>query len=416
MLITQYLKILFGVGSYVHGDEIGLLKNQITKMYNLNSEASNGLFLMENGRGAFLLFLKSLNLPEGSEVILPAYTCSVMAAAVITAGLKPIYADVGYDLNVDAHSIAKVLTSNCKVVVVQHSYGKEAKIDDIKKLLEDKGVLIVEDCAQCIGFRSDLDGKIIGLSGDATIFSFGYDKVLPTRVGGVLLVNNNSLIDLVDEQFKLIRFTSYVDTFRWLINPMLWRVIRILKFINPLVLGRVLAKLKLINLATSEMENFGKLHKKSPTKMSNGIAKVTLSFLKQIEENITMRERITSKLQSSIKDLEGRGKLLFETAYLNGRVYQKFPIFLKDENEMLYVNKKLRDLGYYVYPPAYIHRREDTFSALRYNKELLGSLGHCQRVLLLPTDFLPNDGEKAIVTEINELVSQYQEESASKVE
>src|SRR3989344_8034117 len=79
-------------------------------------------FLTSSGRAAIKILLKSLSLPEKSEIIIPAYNCIVVPDAVISAGLIPVFADVDKKTgNMSLNNIKKAKTSNTRVRSEDHT-------------------------------------------------------------------------------------------------------------------------------------------------------------------------------------------------------------------------------------------------------------------------------------------------------
>jgi dTDP-4-amino-4,6-dideoxygalactose transaminase len=172
--------------------------------------------LFASARMAFYSILKSLNLPPNSEVILTGFTCSVMVNAVLRLGLKPIFADIDTDtLGSDALSIKRKITVNTKVVVAQHSFGIPCKIDKIKEICKYNDLFLIEDCA--ISFMSSYKSKMVGLWGDAAIFSLDHTKPVNTLIGGFVICKDADLSNkinrikkespdlAVDHQYSLLK-------------------------------------------------------------------------------------------------------------------------------------------------------------------------------------------------------------------
>ena len=142
-----------------------------------------------SGRMAFYVALKNFGIGKGDEVILTAFTCSVMANAIIKIGAKPVYADMDRNtFGSSATAIEQVLTKRTKVIVAQHSFGIPCDIDQIINLAKDRGIFVIEDCA--ISFDSSIDGIKVGNWGDAAIFSTDHSKPLNTIIGGMLYTRN----------------------------------------------------------------------------------------------------------------------------------------------------------------------------------------------------------------------------------
>ena len=145
-----------------------------------------------SGRMAFFSLLKEWKVGQGDEVILPAFTCSVMPNAVWRAGAKPVFADIDKDtFGSGAEQIEKKIMPRTKVIVAQHSFGIPCGIRKITELGKRKGILVVEDSA--ISLDSTVDGVTVGNWGDAAIFSTDHSKPINTLVGGFLYTRDKNL-------------------------------------------------------------------------------------------------------------------------------------------------------------------------------------------------------------------------------
>jgi len=123
-----------------------------------------------SGLDALLFALKVLDLPAGSEVIVPSNTYIATILAVMQAGLKPVLVEPDLrTYNIDPARIATAVTSRTKAVLVVHLYGKPCDMDPIQKICREKNLQLVEDCAQAHGAR--YKGRQVGTFGIGA-FSF----------------------------------------------------------------------------------------------------------------------------------------------------------------------------------------------------------------------------------------------------
>ena len=137
-------------------------------------------FLMvDNGSNALYMALALLDLPKGSEIVLPSLTWVSCAQAVLLVGCKPVFCDVDYDtMNVRAEHVEPHITKKTSAVMVVHYGGLPAVIEPILAL----GFPVVEDAAQAAdGYRR---GKVCGGMGDVGIYSFDAVKNIAAGEGG----------------------------------------------------------------------------------------------------------------------------------------------------------------------------------------------------------------------------------------
>ncbi len=116
------------------------------------------------------------------QVILPGFTCVVVPNAIRLAGARPIYADIPENsYNIDPAGILQVITSRTKAIIVQHTFGIPACLDEITSIARERDLWVVEDCAHALG--SSYAGKHVGLWGDAAFFSTQWSKPFTTGLG-----------------------------------------------------------------------------------------------------------------------------------------------------------------------------------------------------------------------------------------
>jgi dTDP-4-amino-4,6-dideoxygalactose transaminase len=153
--------------------------------------------MVDSGSNALYMAVSLLNLPPGSEVIVPAFTWVSCAQAVLLAGHKPVFCDVELDtLNVSRKTVEAAMTENTKAIMVVHFAGKPVDMNPIIEL----GLPIIEDAAHAVD--STYYGKPCGGIADVGIFSFDAVKNLTTGEGGGITTQKPELI----ERAKILRY------------------------------------------------------------------------------------------------------------------------------------------------------------------------------------------------------------------
>lgn len=156
------------------------------------------------GRSALVALLRVSNI-HGADVILPAYTCHVMAEAIVESGNNPVFVDIDLaDFNMDLRALKTVLTRRTRAIIATHMHGYRADIAAIRNIVGDQNIAIVEDAALSGPTRDD--GERPGGKGDVTIFSFSPGKHLYAVQGGVLVTDSaeryEKLKDLRDREMN----------------------------------------------------------------------------------------------------------------------------------------------------------------------------------------------------------------------
>jgi perosamine synthetase len=164
-----------------HSTLTGMLKDQFGPECNIR--------LLNLGRSAIQLALQALELPSGSEVILPAFSCNGVAHPVLKAGLTPVFADVDTSFNLRLDSVIEAWTPNVKAMIMPHLSGCWcADADRILQWARSQGILVIEDAAQAVGLRRG--DQLAGTLGDVGIFScHGGKQILGP--GGAWLVTRD---------------------------------------------------------------------------------------------------------------------------------------------------------------------------------------------------------------------------------
>jgi dTDP-4-amino-4,6-dideoxygalactose transaminase len=138
-----------------------------------------GFVLLDSGSNSLHLAVKLLDLPPGSDVIVPSFTWIACAHAVVLAGHNPVFCDVDLDThNVTRRSVEAARTPNTRAVMVVHYGGLPVRVDEIASL----GLPIIEDAAHAVDSR--LKGVACGGLGEVGIYSFDAVKNLAMGEGG----------------------------------------------------------------------------------------------------------------------------------------------------------------------------------------------------------------------------------------
>ena len=152
----------------------------------------------EYGRMALYFILKALELPAGSEVVVPAFTFWVVPEIVRVAGLKPVFADIDpatFTLSPDAFE--RALTPRTSAVIPTHLYGLSCDMDPILAIARAANLKVIEDCAHSLG--ATYKGLMVGTLGDASFFSFQAFKPLNTYGGGLAWMRDAGVARRVGE-------------------------------------------------------------------------------------------------------------------------------------------------------------------------------------------------------------------------
>lgn len=155
-------------------------------------------FLTSSGKASLVLILKALKeiYPDRNEVLIPAFTCFSVPAAIKKCGLTIRLCDLSFEsLDFDKKKLKEILSVEKKrkkilCIVATHLYGCPADVPSIKDIAG-QDIPIVEDAAQAMG--EALGKEKVGTIGDIGFFSLGRGKALSTMEGGVIITSRSDL-------------------------------------------------------------------------------------------------------------------------------------------------------------------------------------------------------------------------------
>lgn len=137
-----------------------------------------------NGTSALTTMFFALDLPPGSEIMVPSYTFFSTVAPMRFFGLVPVFVDIDpRTLNFDLEDARRRLTKNTRAILPVHFNGLPCEMDHICAFGREKGLVVMENACHADG--ATLQGKSMGAWGSMTAFSFQYSKPLPTIEGGL---------------------------------------------------------------------------------------------------------------------------------------------------------------------------------------------------------------------------------------
>ncbi|MGO1159333.1 DegT/DnrJ/EryC1/StrS family aminotransferase [Acinetobacter lwoffii] len=201
---------------------------------------------LANGTVALDVALKALGIGTGDDVIVTSRTFLASASSIVTAGANPVFADVELDSqNISRRTIEAVITPNTKAIICVHLAGWMCDMDPIMQLASDKGLYVIEDCAQAHGAR--YKGKSAGSIGHIGAWSFCQDKIMTTGgEGGMVTTNDETLWKKMwsykdhGKNFDSIYNKQHPSGFRWLHDSFgtNWRMME-----TQAVIGRIQLKM-----------------------------------------------------------------------------------------------------------------------------------------------------------------------------
>ncbi len=137
-----------------------------------------------NGSSALTSMYFALDLPPGSEIMVPSYTFFSACLAMRFFGLVPVFVDIDPKTACfDLEDAKRKLTPRVRAVEVMHSWGLPCELDAIGEWAREKGLILLEDAAHAHG--ASMMGRKAGTWGAMGITSFQASKVMPAVEGGM---------------------------------------------------------------------------------------------------------------------------------------------------------------------------------------------------------------------------------------
>lgn len=183
------------------------LSSKIVKLFR-----SDYCFPVNSGRSALYLILDSIKRlkSDAPNIIIPAYTCYSVAAAIARCGLKiqlvdidPVTLDYNYD------KLNSLNLANTSAIVSCNLFGILSNWDNLHSLVEGKDIYLIDDAAQSMG--SKLHETASGCLGDIGFYSFGRGKNISTYSGGVIVTSNKSLATNIAKMLENAPKPIFID-------------------------------------------------------------------------------------------------------------------------------------------------------------------------------------------------------------
>lgn len=288
------------------------------------------VYLYNSGRTALSELLKAGAIGAGDEVIVQAFTCVAVPNSVVWAGATPIYADVDSTLNIDPQSIVSNISPRSKAIIVQHTFGTPAAMDEITAIANAHNLLLIEDCAHALG--ATYKGKPLGSLGDAACFSFGRDKAVSSVWGGAAIVNpqcrNADMAQRLRRSYARLPWPSPLWVVRQLLHPIAFFVILPLytSGIGKILLV-MLQKAGILSIPVYPQEKSAGRPGLPPARYANGLAILLLRQLRKLSMMVEVRRKNTRAYGNILMKLSRRVPRTYRAyAFRDGAAPLRFPV------------------------------------------------------------------------------------------
>ncbi len=162
----------------------------------LLSEHFNGsnILLTPSCTHALELAIRLIGVGPGDEVIVPSYTFTSTANAIVLTGATPVFVDIEPKTqNIDIEEVRSALTSRTKAIFCINYAGIAAHLPELKKLCVEHGLILLEDNAHGLGAKSH--GQPLGTFASLATQSFHETKNIQCGEGGCLVINDEKYVE-----------------------------------------------------------------------------------------------------------------------------------------------------------------------------------------------------------------------------
>ncbi len=143
---------------------------------------------------ALHLACATLGFKPGDEVICTDFSWVATAYSIVYTGATPVFVDIDPDTwCIEPGAIRKAITPKTKAIMLVHTFGHPAEMDEICEIANEHGLSVIEDAAPALG--SIYKGRKTGTFGDIACFSFQGAKIAVSGEGGILVTNDDALYE-----------------------------------------------------------------------------------------------------------------------------------------------------------------------------------------------------------------------------
>jgi dTDP-4-amino-4,6-dideoxygalactose transaminase len=252
---------------------------------------------VSSGRAAMTVILQAMRAARGdptcNEVIVPAYTCYSVPAAIERAGLKPRLCDIDpATLSMDPEALDRCDFSRTLAVISANLYGLPNALGEIEAVCRRRNVFLLDDAAQALGAR--LHGRAAGSFGDAGLYSFDKGKIISTIQGGAVVCRQSDLTNHLDAALVNLPQGSFLESSGNLLKLVVYSI-----FLRPHLYG-LIRRLPFTGLGHTRYET-----RYPVTALTRWQAGVAARLLERLPELNGRRRRLAGAYQAALTAVPG---------------------------------------------------------------------------------------------------------------
>lgn len=195
--IDQAIQGVIDSSSFIKGKDVLEFESNLSKFLDIKHVIS-----CANGTDALQIALMALELTQGDEIIVPAFTYAATAEVIALLGLTPIMVDVDQDdFSMNIASLESAITARTKVIIPVHLFGQSSDMEPIMTLAKKHNLFVIEDNAQSLGASYTFSDDTTQKTG--TIGHIGCTSFFPTKNlgcfgdGGAIFTDDSQLAEKI---------------------------------------------------------------------------------------------------------------------------------------------------------------------------------------------------------------------------
>jgi perosamine synthetase len=208
------------------------------------------LYGLNSGRAALSVILNAMAAdaaPGKNEVIIPAYTCFSVAAAIAACNLKIRLVDINpATLDYDYEKLCEISSERTLAIVGCNLFGIASNWKELQAFAKTRNIYLIDDAAQAMG--SVYNSKPLGTNGDAGFYSLGRGKSLSTYSGGIIVTDDDNLNLGIAKQMQLHHEPGFIGETNIFAKIFLYAL-----FLNP-YLYRLAASMPFLGIGKTEFD------------------------------------------------------------------------------------------------------------------------------------------------------------------
>ena len=146
---------------------------------------------VNSGTTALFCAMAALGIGPGDEVLVPGYTFIASMSSIVYSRAVPVLCEIDESLTLDPVDVGRKITPRTKAILLVHMLGSPGRIDEITAIGKERGIPVIEDCAQAFG--AAYHGRSVGGFGRMGTFSFNFYKTITAGDGGMVVTDDEEL-------------------------------------------------------------------------------------------------------------------------------------------------------------------------------------------------------------------------------